>query len=78
MFHQSHGSLVQGLSILAELPDKQYPFGLLESPVLLVRSQLFRHKGVDDCDWTASLGLISIGLKPSELVSLRSGLDEKL
>jgi L-iditol 2-dehydrogenase len=34
------------------------------------------YKGTDICDWTKTLDLISNGLKPSELISLRIGLDE--
>ena len=34
------------------------------------------YKGVSNCDWSDSIGLISDGLKPSELISLKIGLDD--
>ena len=57
------------------LPKSQVS-SILRKEITIMGTWNSIYKGVNACDWTESLGLISKGLKPSELVSLRIDLDE--
>lgn len=56
--------------------SKSQVSSILRKEITIIGTWNSIYKGLNVCDWTESLELISKGLKPSELVSLRIGLDE--
>lgn len=56
--------------------SKQQVSSILRKELAIVGTWNSIYKGEDICDWSESLDMIQQGLKPSDLISLRIGLDD--